>query len=170
MAITDLMPWKWNEKKVPVKRESLADPFQAMQHDMDRFFGDFFGGDFGLSSWSGFGESLGAFSPQVDVKETDQEIKVLAELPGLDEKEVEVSLSRDMLTISGEKKQETEDKGENYYRMECSYGSFKRSIPLTTEVEADKVEARFKNGVLTVTLPKTSEAQRQTKRITVKTS
>jgi HSP20 family protein len=170
MAITDLIPWRGNEKKVPVKHENFDSPFQAMQRDMDRFFGDFFGGEFGLSPWSGFGESLGAFSPQVDVKETDQEIKVLAELPGLDEKDVEVSLNRDRLTISGEKKQETEDKGENYYRMERSYGAFKRSIPLTTEVEADKVEASFKNGVLTVTLPKTAEAQRQTKRIPVKTS
>lgn len=166
MAITDLIPWKWNEKKVPVKRDNFDEPFYGIQRDMDRFFGDFFGGEFGLSPWSSFG----AFSPQVDVKETDQEIKVFAELPGLDEKEVEVSLSRNTLTISGEKKQEKEDKGENYYRMERSYGSFKRAIPLTTEVEADKVEASFKNGVLTVTLPKTAEAQRQTKRITVRTS
>ncbi len=75
-------------------------------------------------------------------------------MPGLDEKDVEVSLSNDTLTISGEKKAEKEDKGENYYRLERSYGSFQRVIPLSTEIEADKVEAAFKNGVLQITLPK----------------
>jgi HSP20 family protein len=164
MAITDLIPWRWNEKKLPVRRDEFDDPFYAMQRDMDQFFDNFFGKEFGLSPWSSFG----AFSPQVDVSETEKEFKVTAELPGLDENNVEVSLSRNMLTISGEKKQEKEDKRENYYHVERSYGSFKRSIPLSAEVEADKVEASFKNGVLSVTLPKTAEAQRQTKRITVK--
>lgn len=167
MAITDLIPWKSKGKKVPVKYNEVNDPFDAMQRHMDHLFDDFLG-EAGLSPWSSFGESLGAFSPQVDVSETDKEIKISAELPGLAENDVEVSLSRNVLMISGEKKQEKEDKGENYYHVERSYGSFKRSVPLSSEVEADQVTAQFKNGILTVTLPKTAEAQRQTKKISVK--
>lgn len=164
MAITDLMPWKWNQKKLPVRRDEFNDPFYTMQRDLNQFFDNFFGKEFGLSPWSNFG----AFSPQIDISETKKEFKVSAELPGLDEDDVELSLSRNMLTISGEKKQEKEDKRENYYHVERAYGSFKRSIALSAEVEADKVEATFKNGILTVTLPKSAEAQRQAKRITVK--
>lgn len=115
-------------------------------------------------------EQYGAFNPQVDVTENDQEIKVAAELPGLTEKDVEVSLANDMLTISGEKRAEKEDKGENYYRMERSYGSFQRTIPLPTEVEANKVDATFKNGVLTVTLPKSAQAVQNRKKIAIKAS
>jgi HSP20 family protein len=168
MAISDLVPWKWGEKKVPVRREG-EDPFYAMQRDMDRFVEDFFGSRFGLAPFGRLAEQFGTFSPQVDVTESDQEIKVSAELPGLDEKDIEVSLGRGMLTISGEKKAEKEDKGENYYRMERSYGSFRRTIPLPSEVEADQVEATFKKGVLTITLPKTAEAQTR-QRIAVKST
>src|SRR5262245_32466294 len=139
MAITDLVPWKWSEKKVPVRRDNFDDPFYAMQRNMNRLFDDFFGSEFGLSPWSNFGEGFGAFSPQLDVSETDQEIKVSAELPGLDENDVQVSLSHNALTISGEKKHEKEDKSENHYHVERAYGSFQRSIPLPAEVEADKV-------------------------------
>jgi HSP20 family protein len=168
MAITDLFPWKRGEK-VPVRREE-GYPFHSLQQEVNRLFDDFFGkGEFGLTPFSGgFMERYGAFNPQVDVTETDQEIKVAAELPGLTEKDVEVSLSNDMLTISGEKKAEKEVKGENYYRMERSYGSFQRTIPLPTEIEADKVDATFKNGVLTVTLPKSAQAVQNRKKIAIK--
>lgn len=100
--------------------------------------------------------------------EGDKEMKVSAELPGLDEEDVEVTLANNVLTISGEKKDEKQDRGKNYYRMERSYGSFKRSISVPLEVDTDKVEATFKQGVLTITLPKTAAAQRR-KRIAVKT-
>jgi HSP20 family protein len=92
---------------------------------------------------------------------------VSAELPGMDDEDIEVSLSRDVLTISGEKKQEKEEKGRDYYRAERSYGSFRRSIPLPAEVNADKVDAVFSKGVLTITLPKTAKAEGR-KRIIVK--
>lgn len=170
MAITDLIPWHWGEKKVPVKREE-QEPVYELQRNMNSLFDDFFNnfGNFSLAPFEAFGPSFGAFNPQVDVSESDKEIKVSAELPGLDENDIEVSLAHNVLTISGEKKEEKEDKGKNYYRMERSYGSFQRAIPLPDEVETDKVEARFKKGVLTITLPKTAEAQKRTKRITVKT-
>lgn len=168
MAITDLVPWKWGEKNVPVKREE-ENPFYAMRREMDRLFDNFWGGS-GLAPFGGFMEQYGAFNPRVDVTENDKEIKVAAELPGLDEKDVEVSLSNDMLTISGEKKAEKEDKGENYYRLERSYGSFQRVIPLPAEIEADKVEATFKNGVLQITLPKLHPGADVSKKIQIKTS
>jgi len=167
MAITDLVPWKRGEKNVRVRREE-EHPFYALRQEMDRLFDDFWGGSSLASLSGGLGEHYGVFEPRVDVTETDREIKVAAELPGLDEKEVEVSLSRDMLTLSGEKKAEKEDKGENYYRLERSYGSFRRVIPLPTEVEADKVEATFKNGVLQVTLPKLHGSESVRKKIQIK--
>jgi HSP20 family protein len=159
MAIFDLVPWKRNDKAVAIRREE--DPFFALRREMDRLFDDFWGG--------GLLEPYGAFDPRVDVTETETEVKVTTELPGLDEKDVEVSLTQNMLTLSGEKKAEKEDKGENYYRMERSYGSFRRAIPLPGEVEADKVEATFKNGVLTVVLPKTAQAQTR-KKIAIKSA
>jgi HSP20 family protein len=169
MAIKDMVPWKRNDKNVLVRRQE--DPFTAFRYEMDRLFDDFFGRGFGLSQFEGGSVGrFGAFNPQVDVTENDKEVKVIAELPGLTEQDVEVSLSNDVLTISGEKKHEKEDKGENYYRMERSYGSFQRAIPLPVEVQSDKVEATFKNGVLTVTLPKSPQATQNRKKITIKAS
>ncbi len=167
MAITDLVPWKRGKKEVPVRREEVESPFYALQREMNQLFDDFFDG-FGLRPFGAFGEEFGAFTPRVDLSESDKELKVIAELPGLDENDIEVSLAHNMLTISGEKKAETEDKGKNYYHLERSYGAFQRSIPLPSEVEADKVKADFKKGVLSITLPKTPEAQKRTKKIAIK--
>jgi HSP20 family protein len=111
---------------------------------------------------------IGAFSPKVDVTENEKEFNISAELPGMDDKDIDVSLQNDMLTIRGEKKEEKEDKGKDYYRMERSYGYFSRTIPLPVEVETDKVDAKFKKGVLTITLPKTAKAVAETKKISVK--
>lgn len=97
--------------------------------------------------------------PSVDVSETEAEVLVKAELPGMDPGDVELTIERDTLIIRGEKKQESEEKNENYHRVERSYGSFHRSIPLPVKVDADKVTAKFKNGVLTVTMPKDESAQ-----------
>lgn len=169
MAIKDLVPWKKNDKNVLARRED--DPFYAFRREMDRVFDDFFGGGFGLTPFSGGGfmESFGDFSPRVDVTENEKEVRITAELPGLEEKDIDVSLSNDVLTISGEKKAEKEDKGDNYYRMERSYGSFHRSIPLSTEVNSDQCDATFKNGVLQITLPK-FHPQGNAKKITIKAS
>lgn len=167
MAIKDLVPWKKNDKNMLVRRE--GDPFSAFRHEIDRLFDDFFGSGFGLTPFGGsFMESFGDFNPRVDITENDKEVNITAELPGLDEKGVEVSLSNDVLTISGEKKAEKEDKGENYYHMERSYGSFQRAIALPAEVDADKVEATFRNGVLQITLPKLHPNDSAKKKIQIK--
>ena len=112
----------------------------------------------------------GAFSPSVDVRETDKEIVVSAEIPGMEEKDIQVELAADGLTIRGEKRTETEDKKEGYVRKETSYGSFHRFIPLPAEVQAAKASAELKKGVLTVTLPKTPEAKAKRKKIEIKGS
>ena len=168
MAITSLLPWKQGEKNVAIQRAD--NPVYSLQQEMNRLFDDFFSADFGLTPFKGFGlsEGFGAFSPSIDVTENDKEIKVSAELPGLSEDDIEVSLSGDTLTISGEKKAEKEDKGKNYYKMERSYGSFRRVIPLPCEVETDKVNAAFKKGVLNIVLPKTPQAQKAVKKIAIK--
>lgn len=166
MSITDLIPWRRGERKVPVKREEERSVL-SFQQEMNRLFDEFFGG-WDLAPFREFTEPWDVFSPRVDVVEGDKEITVSAELPGIDEKEIDVSLSHGVLTITGEKREEKEDKGKDYYRMERSYGSFRRSVPLPGEVDENKAEATFKKGVLTITLPKTAEAQAR-KRISIKT-
>ncbi|NOX90171.1 MAG: Hsp20/alpha crystallin family protein [Calditrichaeota bacterium] len=167
MAIRDLIQGNWLKKNVPVRREDWVSPFYSLQKEINRIFDNFFNE---LTPSRFFGDSFGSFMPSVDVKEKDDEFVVTAELPGMDAKDVDISISDDILTLRGEKKEEKEEKEGNYYRRECSYGSFHRDIPLPAEVETDKVEAEFKRGVLTVHLPKKPESQRKAKKIQVKTN
>jgi HSP20 family protein len=149
-----MLPWK-REKALTVR-----DPFAVFRREMNALFDDFF---------SEAGEpALEAFVPRVDVKENDKEIRVTAEIPGIDEKDVEISLSGDTLTIKGEKRAETEEKGEERYHLERSYGTFRRSLSLPCEVDTDRTTATFQKGVLTITLPKTAVAAKS-KKIAVKT-
>ena len=99
--------------------------------------------------------------PQVNVSETENEVTVTAEMPGMDSKDIDISIRQNNLILQGEKKFEDEEKNKNYHRIECSYGSFYRAVPLPTEVDADKVKAKFKDGLLTVNLPKSPSAQRK---------
>jgi HSP20 family protein len=161
MALKDLVPF--GKKDVPVKREE-ENPFALLRREMDSLLDNFFRG----FDAEPFESRMAAFNPKIDVTENDKEIKISAELPGMDEKDIDVSLQNDILTIKGEKKEEKEDKGKDYYRMERSYGSFSRTIPLPVEVETDKVEATFRKGVLSISLPKTAKTIAETKKIAVK--
>jgi HSP20 family protein len=139
----------------------------------DSMFDSFFNralGNWGMQQGLNTGgfNALGSFTPAINVAESDRDYKVTAELPGMDEQDIELSLHRDHLTIKGEKKQEHEEKGNGYHRVERSYGSFQRTVPLPQEVDADKVEANFQKGVLTITLPKLPEVQSGAKRIAIK--
>jgi HSP20 family protein len=154
---------KVEKKSVPVKREEY-NPFAFLRHEMNTLFDNFSRG-FEVEPFMG---RFGAFTPSVDIKESEKDITVSAELPGMEDKDIDLSLNRDSLTIKGEKKEEKEDKGKNYYRMERSYGSFIRTIPLPAEVDMDRVKAEFKKGILTVALPKTAKAIKETKKISVK--
>jgi HSP20 family protein len=158
MNMRDLIPW--GRSNVPTRRWKDVNPLMTLHREMNRMFDDFFRG-FDLAPF-GVGR---AFSwPNIEVAETDREVKVTAELPGLEEKDVEVQLANGMLTIKGEKKTETEDKDRLF--SERYYGSFERRIPVEG-IEEDKVSAAFRNGVLTVTMPKTAGARSQVKRIAI---
>jgi HSP20 family protein len=161
MTLKDLM--QLSKKDVPVRREE-RNPFALFRKEMDALFDNFFSG-FDLQR---FESSLGGFNPKVDVVENDKEIKVTAELPGIDEKEIDLSLSRGALTIRGEKQKEKEDRGKDYYRMERSFGAFSRVIPLPAEVDDENVQASFRKGVLSITLPKTVQELRETKKVPIK--
>lgn len=141
-------------------------PFTGLtrwQRDMDRMMEDFFGRR--MRPWwperwlSGEAEEITA--PAVDVYEEKDDIVVKAELPGMEKSDIEVNLADSQLTLKGEKKKEEKIEEENYFRSERSYGAFVRSVQLPTEVQADKVKAAFKNGILEVRLPKTEEAKRK---------
>jgi HSP20 family protein len=163
MARKEVAPRKEAHKAVAETRE-LANPFVSFRQEMEKVMDGFFDG-FDLRPFS---TRPDAFMPHVDVVDTDKEIKVSAELPGMDEKDIEVSLTNDSLTIKGEKREETEKKGKDYYRSERSFGSFTRTVPLPVEIDTANVEASFKKGVLTVNLPKTKQTLGETKKIPVK--
>ncbi len=129
-------------------------PLQELRREIDRIWDEFFGRMRPPERWEGF-----EWAPAVDVSETEEAVVVRADVPGLEPENIEVHLSGNTLTIRGEKKQEKEEKKENFYRVERVYGSFLRTIELPAEVEADKVEATYKNGVLKIVLPKKAEAK-----------
>jgi len=162
--IKNLLPTVWRRSETPLRRAE-EHPFLALHREMDRMFDDFSRG-FDLSPFDG-GRSWGAFTPSVDVREDEKEVTVKAELPGMEEKDIEVNLADNGLTIKGEKKAEKEEKGKDNWYRETRYGAFHRFIPLPEGLDREKVDARFKNGVLTVTLPRLEEAK--SKKIAVKT-
>lgn len=157
MAIRDLVPRIARGRDHAPARRADVDPFRGFQREMNRLFDDLFN-DVPLALRPGDGGLAAAgFSPRVDVSETEKEVRVSAELPGMDEKDITVEMDDAAITIRGEKKEEREDKGNNWYTREQSYGSFHRIIPLPASVEGEKANAKFKKGVLTITVPKKEE-------------
>jgi HSP20 family protein len=161
MNVRDLIPWN-RGRDVAVRRGAEGDPFLTLHREMNRLFDNVFRG-FDLAPFGSDRDRVLGW-PNIEVSETDKEVKVTAELPGLDEKDIEVKLSNGVLAIKGEKKTETEDKDRLF--SECYYGRFERRIPVD-DIEEDKVNASFHNGVLTVTLPKSAKAQSRVRRIAI---
>ena len=171
------LPVKTGEKAAePASALQAWRPFESLRREMDRLFDDFdrdlWSSPFRRSMWP-----VEAFwrrqlpwgaAPAVDVVESEKAYEITAELPGLDEKDIEVKLANGGLTIKGEKSEEKEEKKKDYYLHERRFGSFERSFRVPEGVDADKIEATFQKGVLTVTLPKTPEAQKAEKKIAVK--
>lgn len=166
MAITDLIPWKKTDDRLALRHREM-DPFMQMRQEIDQMFNGM------LGDWSTpinlLDRRLGSWIPNIDVAETGKEIRVTAELPGLEEKDLEVSVLDDALTIKGEKREEHEEDKGDVYRSECQYGRFERTIPLPAPVDVDNVRALFKKGLLKITLPKTKEAQSNRRVISVQT-
>jgi HSP20 family protein len=138
-----LVPWK---------------PFEelgTLRHEMDRLFERFFG------EWPTWPKSDAGWAPRIDMGETGDSVTIKAELPGLEAKEVDVSIFGNTLTVRGEKKEEREEKDEHYHLVERAHGTFSRVVRLPAAVDVEKIKASFKNGVLTITLPKTEEARQK---------
>ena len=164
MSVRDLLPWgRGTSASVPSSpRDEPMSPFLTLHREMNRLFDDVFsglgGGVPGLAT-RGFGW------PSVEMIETEQGLRVSAELPGLDEKDIELSIDDGLLTLRGEKRAETTDKERGY--TERSYGRFERVLALPFAVEEDKAEASFKNGVLSVTLPRSAKVLERGRRIAI---
>lgn len=171
MALGEMVPWKWGGLRRWGRDDRSLDGFrreiQSMHRELDRLFEGMIGDGIGSSllpdAWSR--EEMLA---QMDVTEDEKAFHVSVDLPGQDEKDVEVTLADRLLTIRGEKKEEKEVKEKDYCRRERASGRFRRSIEIPADVDAAKIEASFKKGVLTIQLPKTKEAQQKVKQITVK--
>ncbi len=164
MAIKDLVPWNNKGREVGFPRGTDVHPFFTLHGEINRIFDDVFRGfdlaPFGLT----FRATDGLGWPQIDIDETNKEVRITAELPGLEEKDVNLEIANGVLLISGEKKSESEDKDLRF--TERYFGRFERRIPLQ-DVDEDKVSAAFKNGVLTITVPKSAEAKSSVRRIAI---
>jgi HSP20 family protein len=161
-------------KKAAPAETTTPDVWRSFRSEMDRVF-DRFGFPslrrmFDIESPWRTPSSFSFSVPPIDMSEDDKAYKISAELPGLDAKDVDVSVSGNMLILKGEKRQEKEEKDKNYYFSERAYGSFQRAFELPASVDRDKVGADFSKGVLTITLPKTPGAQKQQKKIEVKSA
>lgn len=165
MLFKSLIPWSHSRRDVPVRRaEGRGLPMWPAE--FERMFEDF------LSDWAMTRPELptweGEFTPRMNVVERENEMVVTAEMPGMDEKDIEISVSDDTLTIQGEKKEEREESSGEMLRRERFYGKFRRDIPMMGEFDPDKAAAEFSKGVLTVKVPRLAEAQSKRKRIEVK--
>jgi len=160
MVLTNLVPWGCNRSPVGQSFAMDRDPFLSLQREVNRMLDDFSRG-----FWAGMPVRFGLTGtwPQLEVTETDKEVKVVAELPGLEEKDIQVSLKDGVLTLKGEKKGGSN--GALY--SERWYGQFQRSVVVGPDIDPDKVSAVFKDGVLTITLAKRAEAQSETRQIPI---
>lgn len=159
MSVRDLIPWGRGAEPAPTFNLERH-PFLALHRDMNRLFDEAFRN---LGAPAHFRE--GGAWPSIELAETDGELRVSAELPGLEEKDVDVTLENGVLSIRGEKKSETRDEERRF--TERYYGSFLRQIPIRWEVDPDAVKASFRNGVLDITIPKSESARQQTRRIPI---
>ncbi len=166
MDLKSLVSWR-DKSQTPATRDNFRDPLMNLRREVDRMFDDFFSGFGGRA----LGPTTGGWqgiTPVIDVVETNKDIVFTAELPGVSEKDVEVTLADDILTIKGEKKAEHEEKNGDAYYMERRFGSFSRSVRLPFDVKDEKVDAKYDNGLLTIRIPKPEEVQKAVRRIQVK--
>jgi HSP20 family protein len=159
MSLINLKP-----KKL-VKTRDWLDPFESFHTEMDKLFEDFMGERSGIPATKKF---TADFIPRLDLVEKDDKYKVTVELPGMEEKDIDVTLEDNVLTIKGEKKFEHEEDKKGWSRIERTYGSFYRQIPFKADLDDSAVEAKFKNGVLKLKLPKTKAAIKEAKKIEIK--
>ncbi|NLX18704.1 MAG: Hsp20/alpha crystallin family protein [Desulfobulbus sp.] len=187
MEFKKLAPWNWFKKEeeiehaVPVKHaaksgyfpERYYDPTLSIHRDIDRLFDQFFHG-FGVPAfgrhreWPGI--DSGMLKPKIDLAASDDEYLLTVEIPGVDEKDVSIDITGNTMTVRGEKRQEKEEKEKDYYRIERSYGSFQRVLSLPEDVDQDAIKAGFKNGILSVTMPRKAVQKGEVKQVTINTA
>jgi HSP20 family protein len=188
MEIKKWMPWNWFEKEekdegktVPVRRDDAQDQgmafpvaLQNFHREVDRIFNQAFRGfSFGPTWLDGVlwpRMADGMLKPTLDLSATDKEYTIAVEIPGVDEKDVKLEIANDTLTIRGEKKQEKEEKGKNFYRVERSYGSFQRVLSLPEDADQTGVKATFKRGILTISMPRKTMPQSDVRKIDIKSA
>jgi len=168
MSVRDLIPWgrDTSSSQAPaVYREEDRNSFLSLHREVNRLFDDVFRSfDRNLPAFDSLA-SFGRWWPSVEITETEKEIRITAEVPGVEEKDIELVLDDGVLTLRGEKRSETEDKDKQF--SERFYGRFERRIPVGREIVEDEINARFRNGVLSLVLPKTEKAQSKVKRIAI---
>jgi len=163
MTFYELIPGSWGTTRVP-RRRTTTDWASSFQNEIDTIFKDFFGA---LDKPSNAQESR--FNPLLNLEETEKEVVVSLEVPGIDEKNIDITFDNDKLVVKGEKHfEKKEGEGQNRTYYESSYGSFMRVVPLPTEIDHDKVDASLKHGVLTVKLPKLAPEKSATRKISVR--
>lgn len=168
MNMRDLIPWTRSQDILPeLFRDERSSPFLTLHREMNRLLEEAFRGFASPSLAGRRADFVNPAWPKLEVAETEKQITVSAEIPGMEEKDVELLLNDGNLIIRGEMKSETEDKERQF--SERFYGRFERQIPVGADIEENKVEASFKNGVLKVTLPKTERSQAKAKRIAINT-
>lgn len=161
MNLGSLIPWR--SKSQPLsQRDDFFDPIFSFRREIDRMFDEIFDG-FGNSAYRSVN-----LRPAIDITENDKELVISADMPGLDEKDLDVSLVGDVLTIKGEKRAEHEQKNGGHHYVERRFGSFSRSVRLPFEVDDQEVEAKYDKGVLTIRVPKPAELQKAVRRIPIK--
>jgi len=163
MQARDLLPWNWHSKDVAVQRPE-GDSFSQLQNNINRLFDGF------LNTPSLLHGGASGFLPALDVVNDDEGLHVTLELAGMDEKDIDVSVDHDVLTIRGEKRSEEEQTREGVQWSECSYGAFRRGIPLPPGLDLDAINAKFKKGVLRVQIPPTAESKQKRRSVAVETS
>lgn len=166
MTIRELIRWDRPFSLPVLRRNKWSHSLTSLQDEMNRLFDDFLETDGAqpLRLWNGNGDSF----PVVDIIENEKDYKIRAELPGMEPDVVEVSVADGFLTIKGEKEEQKEEQGENYLRREASYGSFQRTLSLPEAADTDRAEATYRNGILTVEVPKKAEALQKLKKLTVR--
>jgi HSP20 family protein len=162
MKVRSMLPSLWSGSKNEVE------PFRTLHHEINRLFNDLNSDMPMIGRWPD--NTDGRLSLRCDVAETEKALEVTAELPGVSEKEIDVSLSGDMLTIKAEKKSDKEEKTKDYHLVERSYGTFQRSMQLPFQADPAKIDAKFDKGVLKLVVPKPAEAQAKVQKIDVKTA
>lgn len=153
-----IMPWR-HKLPAPCGPESTSSSLVALRHDMDRLFDTFIREPFSAVDWPFM---HGRWSPAIDVAESENEVTVRAELPGIDPDKIEVTVTGNQLTVSGTKTEVSEQHGKDFYHTESRSGSFRRSVPLPSSIDSNKTDAEFKNGVLIVRLEKSHDATHET--------